>query len=178
MPVYVNIINACEKVRWDEIHEGAFVKSQPFPKAVKNICSTEDMCRILHGIYFSFLCKYRTDFFFFNLSCTCASLIKLLKHPLCLLTLLQFRKASITLCDQTDMLKWDHTLILGFRELGCVFVPVPRLLQDTRKHDLISRNSTRSKILSLGHSLDSAFIWDLHIRPPFQLFHCGGPFQN
>lgn len=89
------------------------------------------------------------------------------KYSLCLLTLLQFRKASITLCDQTDMLKWDHKLILGFRELSSVSVPVPRLFQDTRKYDLFLRNSTCSKILSLGHSSDSAFIQDFACRITF-----------
>lgn len=65
------------------------------------------------------------------------------------------------------MLKWGHMLILGFRELSSVFVPMPRLFQDTRKYDLFLRNSTCSKILSLGHSSDSAFIQDLACRITF-----------
>lgn len=126
------------------------------------------MCRILHGIYISlFSANTELIIFFLRKVIFLCFADKLLKYSLCLLTLLQFRKASITLCDQTDMLKWDHMLILGFRELDSVFVPVPRLFQDTRKHDLILRNSTWSKILSLGHSSDSAFIWGFAYKTTF-----------
>lgn len=40
------------------------------------------------------------------------------------------------------MLKWEHILILGFRELGSVFVHAPRLFRDTKKHDLTLTTST------------------------------------
>lgn len=91
---------------------------------------------------------------------------KLSQHSLCLLMLLQFRTASITLCDQTDTLKWDHMLILGFREVGSVLVSAPVLFQDTRKHDLILRNSTWSKSpLVTAQTLPLNRI--LHIGLPF-----------
>lgn len=92
---------------------------------------------------------------------------KLLNDSLCLLRLMQLRKASIILCDQRDMLKWDHMLILGFREMGSVFASVPRLFQYTRKHDLFLKNSTWSKILLFAHRLNPAFIQDFAIWPPY-----------
>lgn len=128
-------------------------------KLWKNICSSEDMCRILHDINLSFLCKYRTGNTIFLRSYLYLCFAdKLLNYSLCLLMLMQLRKALIISCDQRDMLKWDHMLNLGFRELGSVFVSLPRLFQHTRKHDLFLKNSTWSKILLFGHRLNSAFI--------------------
>lgn len=128
-------------------------------KLWKNICFSEDVCRILHGINLPFLCKYRMGNIIFLLSCLYLCFAdKLLNYSLCLLRLMQLRKASIIPCDQRDMLKWDHMLILGFRELGSEFVSVPRLFQYTRKHDLFLKNSTWSKILLFAHWLNSAFI--------------------
>lgn len=99
------------------------------------------MRRILHGINFSLQIQNEQYYFFAVIFYLCFG-DKLLNYSLCLLRLMQLRKASIILCDQRDMLKWDHMLILGFREMGSVFASVPRLFQYTRKHDLFLKNST------------------------------------